>query len=212
MNIRSLFNEKIADLKDPILNFPWENKDAYASWMAQTYYFARETTRLLNFCGSLLDHHHESLHNRFIDHSVEEQGHPELLIKDLKHLDLNIDAFEEFNVTKAFYQSQYYWIQFKSPLAFFGYILLLEGIAAEYGTEMFERSKAAHGRMSSIFIQVHSTEDKDHTEKALQEVEAFPKSAQPMIMENFNESSYFYQKILNESQSFSLEKDYEMAS
>lgn len=199
MKIQEIYNEQIQSLKPIIHEFPWESKINYGCWLAQTYFFVKESTRLLNLCGALMPQSLEDLHNRFIDHAKEEQGHAALLLKDLEALNLDIKNYNEFHQTALFYQSQYYWIQFHDPIAFFGYILLLEGVAAEFGDSMFEKVKNEHGRMSGIFLQVHSHEDEDHIQSAFNEIENFDEKQIHLISKNLKESSFLYQDILRNS-------------
>ena len=47
--------------------FPWEERAAYADWLAQTYYYVRHTTRLIASAAARfpIDERGNSLHHRF---------------------------------------------------------------------------------------------------------------------------------------------------
>lgn len=193
------FNSTMKQLEPLVHGMNWEHRGVYGHWLAQTWFFVKESTRLLNLCGAHLPQSMEDMHNRFIDHAKEEQGHALSLLRDLKQLGYSIDEYFEEPETAVFYQSQYYLIQHKSPLDFFGYILLLEGVAVEFGTQIWERVKAAHGQRSAGFLQVHGAEDPDHLEKAFKQLEGLNEPAKASLMSNFQQSAYFYQKILSKS-------------
>lgn len=195
-NLKDVFNERMKSLGPVIRETPWEDPKVYAQWLAQTWYFVKESTRLLNLCGAYMPQEFEGLHNRFIDHAKEEQGHATILLRDLKGLGEDVVHFEEYEETSAFYQSQYYLIHHKNPLEFFGYILLLEGVAVGHGEEIFERVKDIHGRKSVNFLQIHGAEDPDHLEKAMKQLEEMTGETQLRIIENFHKSAFFYERIM----------------
>ena len=182
-----------------ISEMPWEDRNVYAHWLAQTWHFVKESTRLLNLCGAHMSQPMEDMHNRFIDHAKEEQGHAASLLRDLKQLGYTVEEFPEEPETAVFYQSQYYLIQHHSPLDFFGYIFLLEGVAVKFGTEIWERVHSVHGRKSASFLQIHGAEDPDHLEKAFQQLATLNSEQQMAIAKNFDQSAYFYERILRKS-------------
>jgi hypothetical protein len=190
------YNAKINELGQSMMTFPWHDSKAYGQWLGQTYYFVRENTRLLSLCSANLDLSLEALHCRFAEHTKEELGHSELLLRDLKGLKLGIHDYPECPETSAFYQIQYYWINQKSPLAFFGYILLLEGLAAKWGIEIFKKTKSHHGPSATTFLNVHAHEDIGHEQSALLEVAKFDTSTLAMVKGNFDQSCHFYNMIL----------------
>lgn len=206
MNFETLFKEEIKKLGVLMVESPWHNKDFYAAWLAQTYYFAKDTTRLLMLCGARVSREHQKLHFRFIEHAAEEKGHESLLLRDLKNLGFQIDDIEEFPSAAGFYQSQYYWIDHRSPFAFFGYILALEGLAADYGKPAYQKANDAFGGGTTSFLKVHAEEDVDHTEKALKEVLALPPEAVKMIEANFKLAVRFYASILKDCKEFAAER------
>ncbi|RYZ93643.1 MAG: hypothetical protein EOP06_00305 [Proteobacteria bacterium] len=195
MSLQEFVNNRLEEFRLVIESFPWESKQAYESWVAQTYFFARETTTLLSLAAA------KSVRNsktqlRFIAHASEEKGHEKLLEMDLKGLGSSIAAHKEFSSTCALYQSQYYWLYQAQPETFFGYILFLEGIGAVYGAEIHHRSKAAHGAGSTFFAKVHSEDDVDHIEKALQEIASFDQPSLELITRNFEVTAQFYKSML----------------
>lgn len=204
MKLETILKQKVQEAGDSLSSFNWENKNNYVNWLSQTYYFARMTTRLLTLVSSHLPYEDSGLHTRFIDHAGEEKNHDILLMRDLKNLGYNVAEIQELPVTAAFYQSQYYWIQHKSPLSFFGYILILESLAANFGDEAYQRISKAHGKDCASFMRVHATEDKKHTDEALKNIAGLPENIKKQIVENLGVSTGLYIKILQDCQRLTL--------
>jgi len=200
-NFRRSYDAEMSGLKKAGSVFPWENPEAYKMWLGQTYYFARMTTRFLALTGAHLDLSYDQLHQRFMDHVREERGHERILLQDLKAMGAEIHEIPELASTAGFYQSQFYWIQHRHPLSFFGYIITLEGLALEYGTEACRRAASAHGPKAANFLKVHAEEDKDHTEKAFQQLESLhlDSKIEGLIIENFKLSTQLYKLMLKEA-------------
>lgn len=174
--------------------FPWENKEAYANWVSQTYHYVCHSTRLLALAASRFDD--AKLHGRFLEHLREEKGHEKLATNDLKHLGMPVG--ECFPETHAFYMTQYYYLEHMPPTAFFGWILCLEGVAATVGTEIYNRVKAAHGEKAAAFWKVHSGEDIEHLEKAFAMLELVPAADAGKLIENMQVSSGLYADLLRQ--------------
>jgi hypothetical protein len=193
------YQKAMAQIGKEIDAFPWENRHAYAQWLAQTYYFANTTTRLLALASAYTDYDRYALHNRFLDHAKEERGHEKMLINDLKAIDMKLENFPENYPAAGLYQSQYYWIQQHTPLAFFGYIIMLEGVGALHCGRAYQRVVKAFGEKAGVFLKVHSQDDVDHIEKAMKQILEMPKSVEPFILRNFEHSTNFYLKLLVEA-------------
>ncbi len=52
VDLRKVCKAELANTK--ILNLDWENPKLYAEWLAQTYYYAAITTRIIGLAGCLL--------------------------------------------------------------------------------------------------------------------------------------------------------------
>ncbi|HWU44947.1 MAG TPA: hypothetical protein VN132_15950, partial [Bdellovibrio sp.] len=50
-------------------HYPWEDKNFYCAWLAQTTYYVRHSTRLLALGGALAPLQQQELHNRFLKHA-----------------------------------------------------------------------------------------------------------------------------------------------
>ncbi|MCC6277204.1 MAG: iron-containing redox enzyme family protein [Oligoflexia bacterium] len=195
-NLQTSIMKELKPSEELLLKFDWSDKVAYAQWLNQTYYFVRHSTRLLCRASSRFDFSQNTLHHRFNDHTREEKSHEVLLERDLKQLGYSIDSFEELPETAAFYQRQYYLIDNQSPITLFGYILLLEVLAVTKGPALYAAASKAHGGSTSSFLKVHSQEDPDHVEKALQQMMDLPKREIENVIENLKASRDLYNLIL----------------
>jgi len=187
----------------------WSSVDAYGAWLTQTYHYVCHSTRLLALSAARFDLKQNKLHSRFIEHLREEKGHEILAINDLKQLGKTIHDFSEFTETSAFYKTQYYWIEHVSPLAFYGYILCLEGYAVHRGGHFFKKIVENFGDKHASFLKTHKDEDTGHLKKAFDQLKNLPESDLSYITQNFIESCDLYDAILHrvyEIQQAQLEK------
>ncbi|MEQ1875379.1 MAG: iron-containing redox enzyme family protein [Bdellovibrionia bacterium] len=185
-------NEELREFCKSADDFPWQNPDAYAEWLGQAWYFVRHATRLLSLTASKFDLDRNELHNRFLDHLREERGHDVMLVRDLKALGREVKDFPERPETAALYQVQYYWIEHVDPIAFFGYILCLEGVAVSRGRQIYETVCKVHGEKAGLFLKVHSNEDEEHYAKALKQLSKISEREQKWVLENMALSRGLY--------------------
>jgi hypothetical protein len=176
--------------------FPWADKQYYAMWLRQTYAFVCHSTRLLTLASAKSTD--QNLHNRYLDHAMEEKSHEKLLERDFKVLGLKIEDYPELANTAAFYQTQYYWAQQVHPNALFGYILLLEGLAVKVGGDVYNQIKKHHGDPCCNFIRVHVEADQDHLPKAFQILEKADPNTFPHIARALELSSHYYHSFMKD--------------
>lgn len=193
MTIREEFIQSMEQFK---MNHPaslFQNAQVYQEWLAQTYFFVRHSTALLGFALPYLKN--DDLRHHFEKHLGEETRHDLVALKDLQKMGRDINEFTESTATQAFYQSQYYRIQFEGGTALLGYILFLEGIAVHWGKDVFEVVKERHKGVH--FARVHVDEDPEHLEGALKTIQSLSKGEQEMIMRNFHFSKQMYESIVS---------------
>ncbi|MBC7540862.1 MAG: iron-containing redox enzyme family protein [Bacteriovorax sp.] len=177
----------------------WKNKEFYADYVAQTFYYVRHSTRLLALCASRLNYEQEQqLHLRFIKHLGEESNHEKLALNDLKHLGYSIDDFKEHNTTRIFYEPQYYKIEHEKPLALMGYVLYLEALAKYVCPPLTQIITELHGNRTASFLQVHGEEDPAHVEQALKMIMSLDDANLAIIEKNIIQSSYAYNQMISE--------------
>lgn len=156
--------------------FPWENKEAYLSWLAQSHEYARYSTRILALTAGHFPLERTSHASRFIQHAAEEKGHDRLLANDAKALGQDLQTLPVLPEAEAFHKSLYFWIYQGQPCAIMGWVLCLECFAVENGPKIFERVQRAFGKKAASFLYVHSAEDPDHVEKAFAAIQNFTES------------------------------------
>lgn len=171
----------------------FKDKEVYANWLAQTYFFVRHSTVLLGFALPYLKH--EKLQRHFEHHLGEEEKHDLLLLKDLEKLGYSIDDFSESSFTSAFYQSQYYRISFQGGTSLLGYILFLESLATDWGKLCYHEIQALYPG-STLFLKVHAEEDPHHVVEAIRTIEALSAEEQEIILKNLEYSEFIYDQIM----------------
>lgn len=172
----------------------FEDTYQYALFLSQAYYFVKHSTPMLALSAALsIDN--RAYHIRCIEHLGEEKGHDKMLLNDLKFMGYKLEDFPEFSMTKALYQTQYYWIEHKSARSFLGYIVLLEGLAVYSGKKILKRVEKFKGKS---FIDNHSKDDVEHLEKAFKEIDSLPQGEQELAVENCELAAQIYIAMLAE--------------
>ncbi|MFL5783675.1 MAG: iron-containing redox enzyme family protein [Bacteriovoracaceae bacterium] len=193
MNWEKMLKESAQSIR---MNYPSEhfrNKNHYAWWLSQTYHFVRHSTSLLGLALPYL--RDEKLRAVFEHHLGEESRHDLLALKDIENLGHSV--FEPSRFTEAFYQSQYYRIQFQGGEALLGYILFLENLAVTWGKEIYDDLNSVYPK-SLLFLRVHAEEDVSHVSRAIALVEGLSPEAQRVIEENLSYSHQLYLAMLLE--------------
>lgn len=206
LNLSTQYRKLMEITKDVMDRFDWENKTAYAHWLAQSHYFVCHSTRLLASAGARVAVGNEMLHKRMVAHIGEEIGHEKIAVNDIREMGLSIQDHPEFAETKAFYQSQYFWIEHRAPIALMGYILFLEGLSITAGPGIYERISKAHGPKASVFLKVHATEDLDHVDEAFEALQNITPMEESYIVENMKQSAQVYFLILSKCQEMAERK------
>ncbi|MBN8553883.1 MAG: iron-containing redox enzyme family protein [Deltaproteobacteria bacterium] len=196
--IKEAFNREMVLLQKIYNKFPWQNREAYARWLAQTYHFVCHSTRLLSLSAARFSLSQNKFHLRCLDHMKEERSHEILALNDLKHLGYPISQFPESSMTSAFYQSQYYLIDYAHPLALYGYILCLEGISSTAGKDVYGQVCKAFGEKTATFWKVHSQEDDGHLAEAFEKLSMAAPTEADIILQSLKQSSDLYRMILAE--------------
>lgn len=186
--MKDVFEKRMEDLSAAADRYPWENRDAYAWYLAQTYYYLIHSTRLLGLGAARFAVQEEGLHMRYLEHAREEKGHHLLALKDLENLGYDIKDFPEMPATRLVYEPQYYKIEFLDPCALFGYIFALEGISARRAEDLCKLVETYYGRTPANFLRVHGKADPDHLEKAFHFYDSLDDRRKKIIRDNFEQS------------------------
>jgi thiaminase len=193
------FRKYLDQIGESLLHFPWEDQDAYASWLAQTYFFVRHTTSMICLSAAKFGPQNRQEHMHAIHHLAEERGHDQLLLNDLKHLGYEIKDFSEEPVTQLFYQNQYYMIEKEGPASHLGYALLLEAAAAQFGPALHDKICRRHGQPAGTFLEVHTKADQDHAKEGLDALLSMEPHHAQSAMKNLRQSALLYEIILGKS-------------
>lgn len=198
-DLEKILTAKLQSSIQQVNECDWGNKEFYADFMAQTFYYVRHSTRLLALCASRLNYEQEQkIHLRFIRHLGEESNHEKLALNDLQHLGFSILDFPEMSATRLFYEPQYYKIEHEKPLAIMGYILFLEAFAQKACPPLTKKLKELHGNKTATFFHVHGEEDPQHVKEALTMIQALDNSNLLAIENNLIQSSYAYTQMISE--------------
>lgn len=193
-------------MKEVMLNSPWHDEEFYKAWIAQTYYYARHTTRLLALGGASFSFDQPAFHKRFLEHADEEKGHEKLLINDMKAFGKKIEEYPEGHAAAGLYQTQYYYIEHVSAASFFGYVLALEYLAATYIPTINTKVEELHGRKAASFLRVHGEEDEGHVEKAVENISNLDPKDLESIFFNFHQTLNGYKNMMLECQEAAARK------
>ncbi len=191
-----LIKDGIFLIENTLVDFPWDKKECYAAYLAQSYYFVCHSIPLLCASASRFSEEHLASRNRFIKHMSEEHNHQLLALRDLKSLGYDIENFSELPATKMLYESMYYKVEHKSPYALLGYILLLEIAASEIGPQIVDKLSAYYPKSALNFLRVHAEEDEDHVQKAYEVISSLPEYEQRLVLECFEQSAFAYSRLL----------------
>jgi thiaminase len=197
IDLRALGTAKMKEQGRLMDAFPWQSREVYAEWIAQTYHFVCHSTRLLALSASRFSVAEDAFHLRFLEHLREEKNHDKLALSDLRALGHDISDHPEQPETRAFWQGQYYLVEHVSPKALFGYIWSLEELAATKGRSIYKELCRAHGEPASVFMKVHAEEDLDHVEKLYEQLQKLEGRDRVIVAENFEQSCVLYGHMLD---------------
>jgi hypothetical protein len=187
-----------------VLAFPWENRQAYGHWLAQTYYFVRHTTSFLGLTASRFGHWRRELQYHQLQHLRGEADHDMLLLNDLGKLGFKFQDFPELPETAALYQMQYYFIEHENPSSHFGYAYCLEGLAAKKIELFYKRVEESFSSDACTFLHVHMIEDQDHFEDGLAVLNELTQVEADSFQRNLQQTASLYIHILEHIKKITL--------
>ena len=195
--LKKVFNETQKELVQTTQNFSWTDRDSYASWIACSYNYVENSTRLLALAGGMMPSDKTAFSNRFIAHAAEEKGHEKLLANDIKGLGLSLDVVKPTFEMQVYSRSLSYWVSPNgNPIGLIGWVLSLEGVAASIGPKVYEQTFKKFGPKATSFLKVHAEDDPDHLEKALNIAKELKPDDMAIVSDSLKMYSYQYQKVL----------------
>lgn len=195
-----------------IREYPWDNKRAYAEFLAQTYYYICHSTRLLAASAARFSQEDQGMHKRFLHHTDEENSHELLALRDLQKLGYSIKDFPESVHTRSLYEVQYCKIEHQDPVALLGYILALETMAGRDFPWLKDKVTGLYGKTCAKFIQVHADEDPDHIDKALNVIEKIKGRRLELIDINLEQTAVCYTQMLDAAQAIGKKEVFKKAA
>lgn len=189
----------LRELDDLIIffkNVDW-SKDVYVTYLAQTYHYVKYSTRLLAYSASQISVDENNYFYQCIRHVSEEKGHEILAKKDIEALGYNLEDFKEYSITKAFYQSQYFYIV-KDAYSFLGYVFALELAATQLCEWLKEHAIKNFGARTASFMAVHAADDIEHIQNVFKLIETLDQKSKNIVWENFCQSKDILVKIIEE--------------
>lgn len=172
--------------------FPWENKAAYAEFLAQTFYYVRHSTRLLALAAGMIEPGNRQAFDRYVKHISEERNHELLARADLEKLGFELDDMTEMPSTRLLWEPQYYKVIHLSPMALMGYILPLEAFAADEGGKVVQQLESIYGSKCLNFIRLHGEEDIKHVKDAFALVDTLGEQDRKLVHENIEQTVVAY--------------------
>ncbi|MFN7727816.1 MAG: iron-containing redox enzyme family protein [Bdellovibrio sp.] len=194
--IKEQLNQHLATLVPALEKFPWQSREHYAWFLAQTYYYVRHSTRLLALASSRFDFGQNEQHYGFAAHIADETRHEVLAINDLKNLGFSIENYPELPETRSWYHSQYFYVQNVDPAGLLGAVLALEGLSVFKGPWLHEKVTQSHGKQVASFLKVHATEDLHHIEGACTGFDILKPEQKPIALQSMEQSVWEYQAML----------------
>lgn len=206
------YERSVAIVSKAIREYPWENKQAYAEYLAQTYYYVCHSIRLLATAAARFSQADQAFHRRFLKHAEEENSHELMALRDLQKLGYKIEDFPESAYTKMMYEIQYYKIEHIDPISLMGYILILETVAGKDFKWLHEKTLSLYTKDCVKFIQVHADDDPDHIEKALEVINKLEPHRLVEINTAMEQSAICYSQMLEMAKERTLLKEKKKAA
>lgn len=189
------YKEHLELMEKTLLDTNLEDKEVYANFLAQTYYYVRYSTRMLAAAAANMSFEDNKHYKRFIDHISEESFHEKLAESDLKKLGKSLSTYKELPETSMLWETQFYKIDHKDPLSLMGYIIALEYFAVIAFPKVLEKLTTQYGTATS-FVKLHAEEDVDHIKKAIDLLADLSEDRKKAIYENVEQTAVAYSNML----------------
>ncbi len=186
----------IKEMETACLELNWEDKETYSDFLAQTFYYVRNATRVLAKAAFKCSFEEEALHQILLQSINEEKCHEQLAVHDLEVLGHKVDDFCEYPETSAYYQTLYHLLDTQGPYELLGYFVTLEGLGAIGSDELYNRVIGSHGERSSSFIKVHARIDSRHFEEGLELINSLDSSKLEIVEHGLDMGTRLYCNLI----------------
>lgn len=204
LKTREKFDLKMHELVSEFEKFDFTNRPGYACLMNQIHHYVNHSADLLSLAG--VHTKNNKIKHRLFSHALEEFGHENSAKLDVESLGFNTYDLPVFTSTKLFYRNQYYLIEKKFGEAFFGYILMLEGIAVLQCKSISEKVKSNFNEVCNRFMHMHADEDPDHLDKAFETLKIIDPEKIKVIEDNMLESTDLFIDMIRKSALFGAQQ------
>jgi len=140
---------------------------SYVAFLTEAYHHVRHTVPLLQACQAALPAHHDWLRGPLDDYVVEEQGHDEWILDDIRACGADAEAVrygQPGHATEVMVAYAYDLIARRNPLGFFGMVHVLEGTSVNLASLAADRIQRPLGLPDAAFsyLRSHGELDKEH--------------------------------------------------
>lgn len=196
MKASEIIEREVRSLQDVYSSLPWENKEFYKNYIAQTYFYVRNATRVLSKAAYKCSHYDNELHRRLIQSIIEERNHEIMAINDLKELGSDIKYYQESPETAAYHLTLMAQIDLEGPYALIGYFVPIEGLAGIGADNVLNNLLNTYGKKASQFLRVHIRVDAHHYHEGVQYIDTLPQDLQDIAVKNAKLSSELFHRFL----------------
>lgn len=194
-SLTETFERANALVDSSIDSFDWSSPDKYGCFLAQSYHMTKYTTRVAALTAGGIPIERNDIHSKALVHVREENGHEFLAKRDLENLGYSLEEFEESLECKLMLQSQYHFIA-QSPYSHFGFVIILERIAAEKGPWLLEQV-SKYGKACQSFIDIHARVDVGHVQEMADLISISPAESYGLLEENMRQTGVLYARMLD---------------
>ena len=176
-----LIGDTVALLRaDPVFGRIFDgtaSPELYLRFLTQTYHYVKLTQVMLGEGARALRDHADperrAFGERFAHHELEEVGHEQWVLNDIRALGADVAAAERAAPGAAvkgyLAMSAFVW-ESRHPVALMGVSTLLEGVSAQLGSSTArafkERSTIPHIEKALSFLEAHGEADIGHMDEA----------------------------------------------
>ncbi len=141
---------------------------SYTAFLTEAYHHVSHTVPLLQACRRALPPRHAWLHGPLEEYVLEEQGHDEWILDDLRACGANAQAVRDgrpAHATEVMVAYAYDTIARGNPLGFFGMVHVLEGTSVALALAAADQIQRALALPDSAFgyLRSHGLLDREHT-------------------------------------------------
>jgi pyrroloquinoline quinone (PQQ) biosynthesis protein C len=141
---------------------------SYIAFLTEAYHHVRHTVPLLQACRRALPPRHAWLHGPLEEYVVEEQGHDQWILDDLRACGADAQAVRDgrpAHATEVMVAYAYDTIARGNPLGFFGMVHVLEGTSVTLALAAADQIQRALALPDAAFgyLRSHGELDREHT-------------------------------------------------